>query len=339
MPESESQSPESPVRQEKEWPSFLQEARRWIGRWDPVAHPEGPSDWFSAADSLPPFDPGGTAFDPVNAWWLAELCRIVYTPDAKEAPRPIYRDRPARHGFLEERTPFREILNLHKTANHVALYHLEDRPGQVLCFRGTTRVRQWLMNLTALPVSWDRLDSPARETASKVYVHQGFQLLFERLWPLVEPHLQPDRGPLVFTGHSLGGAFATMAAAASPVRPDLLVTFGSPRVGNPAFVDCLDGIPIHRIVNHHDIVSLVPALDPKLGERDFRHAGDLAFLGKLPGTFHAVSGPENPESPEWESPAPAQLLKASLGQKDPPDWAIDHAPANYAAKLRALAEG
>lgn len=338
MPERESPTPESRNRPENEWPSFLREARRWIGHWDPIAHPEGSPDWFAAAKSLPPFDPGATTFDPANAWWLAELCRIVYTPDAKETPRPIYRDRPSRHGFLEERTPFREILNLHKTANHIALYALDDRPGQVLCFRGTTRVRQWLMNLTALPVSWNRLTTRNRGLPSTVYVHQGFQLLFERFWPLVEPHLDPGRGPLVFTGHSLGAAFATMAAAASPVRPDLLVTFGSPRVGNPAFVSCLDDIPIHRIVNHQDIVSLVPTLDPKLGDRDFRHAGDLAFLGKLPGSFHSVAGPEDPCLPEWEAPAPAQLLRASLGRKDPPKWAVDHAPANYAAKLLALAE-
>lgn len=319
-------------------PFSLPEVRSWWKQWDPLARPEGPADWFESADEMPAFDPESCDFDPANAWWLAELCRIAYTPDAKEAPRPLFRDRPTRHRSLQDRTPFREILNLHKTANHVALYSLEGRPGRVLCFRGTTRFRQWLMNLNALPISWDRANDPACDTEDRVYVHQGFRLLFDRLWPLVEPHLQETEDePLVITGHSLGGAFATLAAAVSPVRPRSLTTFGSPRVGNLAFASRLDGIPIHRVVNHQDVVGLVPTLDAKLGHRDFRHAGNLVLLGDLPGSVQLLPGPEDPRDPAWAMPSPADLLRASMGKSEIPAWAKDHAPRHYAEKLRALA--
>ncbi len=290
--------------------------------WEPVIRPEGPPDWFDGADAMPAFDPANTAFDPANAWWLSELCRIAYTPDEKESPRPWHRDKPSRHDYLAARTPFAEVLNLHKTGNHASLYRLPDQSGAVLCFRGTSKLRQWLMNLTALPVSWPRL-----RDGRQACVHQGFQLLFDRVWPLIEPSLVDLDAPLILTGHSLGGAFATMAAAVSPVPVRAVVTFGAPRVGNQAFVDRLGVLPVHRVIHHHDLVPLLPQRDDRLGRRDFRHPGHPHLLGVAPG------------DPFSEPPNPLELLRASLGGIEPPECLLDHAPSAYSEKLRALANG
>ncbi len=314
---------------------FLEDTLEWRERWEPVLKPEGPPDWFAGADSLPAFDPEATAFSPANAWWLSELCRIAYTPDEKEADRPWHRDKPSRHEFLEERTPFREVLNLHKTGNHASLYRIEGSDGHVLCFRGTNKLRQWLMNLTALPAKW----SPGEgDQSSGRHVHQGFLILFDRVWPLIEPSLLEADGPLLFTGHSLGAAFATLAAAAFSKEIASLTTFGSPRVGNAAFVESLTDLPMHRIVHHHDLVTLLPQRDPRLGERDFRHAGDLIYLGEEPGMIHRQQGPESPGHPDWEPPNPLDFLRSSFGSSEPPECILDHAPATYSTKLRALAE-
>ncbi|MCB1230128.1 MAG: lipase family protein [Verrucomicrobiae bacterium] len=283
---------------------------------------------------MPPFDPSISTFSPTNAWWLSELCRIAYTPDGKEAGRFWHRDKPSRHDYLDRHTPFREVLNLHKTGNHVSLYRLADREGAVLCFRGTSKLRQWLMNLTALPATWTR----ASETDRGICVHQGFQILFNRVWPLIEPSLVDLGGPLILTGHSLGGAFATLAAVAFSGSVTSLVTFGSPRVGNEAFVQQLAGLPIQRIVNHHDIVPLLPQRDEKLGERDFRHAGDLYYLGQEIRVLHAQSGPEISGDPAWEPVDPLDFLRQSLGRPEPPECLLDHAPTAYSEKLRALAK-
>jgi hypothetical protein len=311
---------------------LIDETRELFDRWEPVLKPEGPALWFEGGEEMPPFDPSLTAFSPANAWWLSELCSIAYTPDIKEADRRWNRDKPSRYDFLNDRTPFREVLNIHKTGNHVSLYKVEESKGTVLCFRGTNKLRQWIMNLTALPVSW-----PLADDDGATCVHHGFQILFNRVWPLIEPSLVECEGPLVFTGHSLGAAFATLAAAVSPVTPTSLVSFGSPRVGNQVLVDRLRELPVHRIVNHHDIVTLLPQREPRFGRRDFRHVGDLHYLGKNLGDFFTQPGPEASDDPNWKPPEPIDFLKSSLGSPEPPECVLDHAPMAYSAKLRALA--
>lgn len=73
--------------------------------------------------------------------------------------------------------------------------------------------------------------------------------------------------PLIITGHSLGGAVATLSAARLAdmgVAPDRLsvITFGAPAVGNQAFVDMYKSkFQLERIVVKGDIVnSILPAL-------------------------------------------------------------------------------
>ena len=58
--------------------------------------------------------------------------------------------------------------------------------------------------------------------------------------------------------HSLGAALATICA--SRLDAHELYTFGSPRVGNRAFVKEMknDGIQHYRFVNNNDIVTGVP---------------------------------------------------------------------------------
>ncbi len=64
---------------------------------------------------------------------------------------------------------------------------------------------------------------------------------------------------LVFTGHSLGAALATLACARWP--GGRLITFGSPRVGNTAFVEALTQTArIERYVDCCDIVTHLPPL-------------------------------------------------------------------------------
>jgi hypothetical protein len=61
---------------------------------------------------------------------------------------------------------------------------------------------------------------------------------------------------LLFTGHSLGAAMATLASSLQPA--DSLYTFGCPRVGDPAFVNSLRGLDNHRYVDCCDLVARVP---------------------------------------------------------------------------------
>ena len=63
---------------------------------------------------------------------------------------------------------------------------------------------------------------------------------------------------MYFTGHSLGGALAILAATLiSPTRHGAVYTFGAPRVANYKFFFGLK-MPIFRVVNSADIVPRVP---------------------------------------------------------------------------------
>jgi hypothetical protein len=61
---------------------------------------------------------------------------------------------------------------------------------------------------------------------------------------------------LTLAGHSLGAALATLAMSAW--RAARLVTFGCPRVGDPAFAATIDASACRRYVGCCDIVCRVP---------------------------------------------------------------------------------
>lgn len=93
-------------------------------------------------------------------------------------------------------------------------------------------------------------------------VHAGFAETFERseVEGRLEKLLANRSGKVVFAGHSLGGAMATLAAASFGETGDQLITFGSPRVGDPVFAAELKrkGLKIDRYVLCCDIIARLP---------------------------------------------------------------------------------
>ncbi|MEZ6125638.1 MAG: lipase family protein [Planctomycetaceae bacterium] len=93
-------------------------------------------------------------------------------------------------------------------------------------------------------------------------VHRGFKQEVDDLWPMLENALTENRKTLWFTGHSLGGAMATICAGRCYLSeiesmPQALFTFGSPRVGDKRFVNFVQ-LDHSRWVNNNDIVTRVP---------------------------------------------------------------------------------
>lgn len=80
--------------------------------------------------------------------------------------------------------------------------------------------------------------------------------------------------PVIVSGFSWGAPIAMIAAAelaASNRKPDALITFGSPRLGNRAMAEHLEAIFPHsmlRLSSYNDMVTLIP---PLLG--DWTHSG------------------------------------------------------------------
>lgn len=142
----------------------------------------------------------------------------------------------------------------------------------VVVFRGT-EPNQW----SDIKADANALTALA-ETVGRV--HRGFKTETDALWPVMEKALEDNTRPLWFTGHSLGGAMATIAAAKcllSYIRsePEELHTFGSPRVGCRLYVN---HVPLrhYRWVNNNDIVTRVPPV--WLG---YRHGGREIYLNHL----------------------------------------------------------
>jgi hypothetical protein len=124
-------------------------------------------------------------------------------------------------------------------------------------FRGSTDLLNWIDDIQI------RRIQPYND--STVEVEQGFYKAYQYLKPTIHTQLaalrdQYQTRQLLLTGHSLGAALATVMAYDTMDTYDIwLVTFGSPRVGNPAFVQALQSLDVmYRVVHYYDIVPHTP---------------------------------------------------------------------------------
>ncbi len=146
------------------------------------------------------------------------------------------------------------------------------------------------------------------ETVGKV--HRGFKREVDDLWPELETALTDNDAPLWFCGHSLGGAMATICAGRCFLshiasNPEALFTFGSPRVGDNAYVNYVD-LDHYRWVNNNDVVTRVPP-----AWMGYRHAGQEVYLNSS-GKIRKYDGVRK-RMDRWRG------FWRSLGK-----WKIDH---------------
>ena len=129
----------------------------------------------------------------------------------------------------------------------------------VICFRGTepASIRDWITNLRAYKVPVKGNSSGSAEILG--HVHKGFNEAYKSVSIQIEKYLKGCESlPLYITGHSLGGALATLATWY--LERDKLAacyTFGAPQVGDDGLLNYFR-TPIYRIVNGADPVPLVP---------------------------------------------------------------------------------
>ena len=119
-------------------------------------------------------------------------------------------------------------------------------------------------------------------------VHSGFRRAFasveKQLYEALHALSPEARANLYITGHSLGGALATLAASRFGCR--MVATFGSPRVGNREFAKSFalqNAGKYFRVFNRSDIVARVPA------PIRFRHCGIPIFITHQ-GEIHPCPG-------------------------------------------------
>ena len=159
------------------------------------------------------------------------------------------------------------------TQGFVAIRRVGDEMDMaVVSFRGTENVQDWMTNLQYSMAPADSLSPAANESAARV--HHGFRDAFRSVRGQVDRYLSCAEGlPVFITGHSLGGALATLGVAyLSGWGLAACYTYGAPRVGDRAFASSLK-TPVYRVVNPGDPVPLVPGRF-----RGYRHAGDRRRL-------------------------------------------------------------
>lgn len=156
----------------------------------------------------------------------------------------------------------------------------------IVAFRGSRTIKNWLYNLyiSKRTAPW-KLNCFGIKTPK---VHQGFLLAYESVNPAIFATIrrlvrQYPRYTIHVTGHSLGGALATICAME---LNDMLsfrthvrfTTFQTPRIGNEAFTRLVyyhfpDPYDRIRVTNGRDIVMRLPPYF-----MGFRHAAMELFI-------------------------------------------------------------
>ncbi len=256
---------------------------------------------------------GGQSYAPLQL--AVEAARLAYyRAEQSPAERARLADALARVGFADL------VLFADSQSGAEAFAARRSTDGTtLLSFRGTQpdNYQDLIADLRANLVAWP-------ESAGRV--HDGFAVAVRALRPQILEWIErakPEPNKLILTGHSLGAAMATLAA--SIWRPAWLVTIGSPRVGDAAFVETLAPRYGVRFVDCCDAVTEVP---PAIG--GYVHLKDYKYLTR-DGEIVENPDPEFVQSDRVRARADyyrqyAGQLARDVSVRD----LADHAPINYA---------
>ncbi|XP_058182100.1 uncharacterized protein LOC131300340 isoform X1 [Rhododendron vialii] len=175
------------------------------------------------------------------------------------------------------------FLDNPSTDTQVAIWRDSERKRLVVAFRGTEQVR-WKdlrtdLMLVPAGLNPERIGGDFKQ---EVQVHSGFlsaydsvrtRILFliKQAVAYIDDGVKPlNKWHIYVTGHSLGGALATLLAlelSSSQLAKEGAVSvsmynFGSPRVGNNKFAEVYNEKvkDSWRVVNHRDIIPTIPRL-------------------------------------------------------------------------------
>lgn len=235
----------------------------------------------------------------------AELARVAYIGFDRAAGEQ------QRTTDLLANVGFREVSYLSRGGTGCFVARDAEAALTVVSFRGTSSAQDVLTDLMAWRIRWH----PGGRA------HAGFAWALRRVWPALLQTLTHHSGRLVYTGHSLGGALATLAATLLP--PAALYTFGSPRVGNARFADLLRGVDHVRTTDCADAVCGVPPA--WLG---YAHTGRQLYVDR---DGIAREGVDPREQRADRRVARREYVRA-LAWRPGNVWTrrfADHAPVNY----------
>lgn len=228
------------------------------------------------------FEPDATDYSRANAWLLAEISLLAYA-----SPEFIADFFPADGGPLKgfQFLPLGQIEDS-------GCFLLHKDGTAVVAFRGTRvpGLQDPLVFLDSLAPHFQDVVTDVQFPADDFKpgrVHHGFLDAYERLFPrdrrgqgLADLLAEHGVRTVWLTGHSLGGALATVAAARLGDFQGLY-TYGCPRVGDAAFVNSFADKQAFRFVHHDDAVTrLPPTISVGLPPVSYQDLGELVFIDR-----------------------------------------------------------
>lgn len=149
-----------------------------------------------------------------------------------------------RYGFMKN-----EFIDI----DGAQCYVIWDEDDMIIAFRGTEPKQM-------SDVKADLNAIQRKGFLGKGDVHSGFRGEVDKVWDTLRPLVLQKSSSIVYvTGHSLGGAMATVCSKRlQDIKPNIvLYTYGSPRVGDKRWVKTLQ-VPHYRYQNNNDVVCRIP---------------------------------------------------------------------------------
>ncbi|MCP3887250.1 MAG: lipase family protein [Desulfobulbaceae bacterium] len=222
------------------------------------------------------FNHKAKSFSKINLSYLARCANLCYEPkeDVKKELEAL--------GFnlIGDRFYFSD-----KNTDTQA-FVVGDKNKIIVSFRGTEgKFKDWATDVNLVKTSWTN-SHPVGE------VHSGFYGALKSVWEDMFAeimNLRTNNQSIWLTGHSLGAALATLAAATlqlqhSNITINGVYTFGQPRLGDHKFSKNYNAelkTITFRCVNNNDVVTRVP---PQIF--GYSHVGKLMYFD-TEGNLHA----------------------------------------------------
>jgi len=265
-----------------------------------------------------PNSPNKDAFDLQVSGFLAEASLLVYVKDPK---------------FIEttlDQAGFSKTLFFENQGTYAYLAISDS--DLILVFRGSETADK-----TDYTTDAKIIQMPYKDFGS---AHSGFVeavgWVSEPIDKEINQLLEEKPRSLWITGHSLGGALATLYGVHRGDQSTAVYTIGAPRVGGIILAKEGDErIRLYRQVNDNDIIPRLPT--PPF----YQHFGSIHFI-----TSDGELIEDPPFTRKWESRANGhaslieELYNRHWKQWDftaiPLDYVVDHSPRLYAEALAAI---
>ena len=277
--------------------------------WDNIFYPPFLNEYTYFREALTAANAGG---------WMADAAVLAYARSRSQfMDNDTFRGIFIHAGFEDSKLILRSDL-LRSTQMYFA-----HRPElAILGFCGTVKgnLKNLLTDFDALPVSPGDPDG--------AIVHKGFSDALDIVWSDAKQLLAGYRqehptSPIYFTGHSLGGALASLAIwrfqKEQRDQNVSLYTIGCPRVGNQRFCDELIARAtrgVFRFMDGNDLVTHVPP-----AKLEYAHPGEGFHVGarqwQLNNEVRTIL--EDADAIAWNI----------VTEGNPPEDLADHSPSRY----------